>query len=320
MRFDLTEVQSAWHGKARALAANFDDGVSPGGVVLAAARSGLLDPGAGLLSEIVATSTIAAASPSAGLAYALHVCVAHALAQHPRREDVWRGDLVGALALTADSVPVETAGKLNGEATWVAPATAGGMAIVGARTADQHEAFAVALDDPGVTMRAVEATGLRGVPCAQLTLAGVAAVRLGSTAPLMAKSRVMVAAVGLGIGRRALDEALAAVRASGGAEAGEQAVQGLLADTATELDAAMLLTWEAASAHGELALGKASIAKLSATEAAQRAVLRATQVVGADTFRRDHTIERLSQDVRALELFAGRTEALRAAVAVEILP
>jgi len=96
-------------------------------------------------------------------------------------------------------------------------------------------------------------------------------------------------------------------------------VQGLLADAATELDAAMVLTWKAASAP-RLSLAEASMAKLAATEATQRAVARATQVVGADTFRRGHVIERLAQDVRALELFAGRTEALREAVADEVLP
>ena len=47
---------------------------------------------------------------------------------------------------------------------------------------------------------------------------------------------------------------------------------------------------------------------------------RATQVVGADSFRAGHIVERLAQDVRALELFAGRTEALREAVALETLP
>jgi hypothetical protein len=43
-------------------------------------------------------------------------------------------------------------------------------------------------------------------------------------------------------------------------------------------------------------------------------------VIGADSFRRGHIIESLTQDVRALELFAGRTEALREAVASETLP
>ena len=81
----------------------------------------------------------------------------------------------------------------------------------------------------------------------------------------------------------------------------------------------MLMTWKAA-AQDPLSLADASLAKLMATGAAQRAVERATQVVGADSFRRGHVIEQLAQDVRALELFAGRTEALRAAVAERMLP
>ena len=81
----------------------------------------------------------------------------------------------------------------------------------------------------------------------------------------------------------------------------------------------MLLIWKAASA-AILSLADASMAKLAATEATQRAVARATQVIGADSFRRGHIIESLTQDVRALELFAGRTEALREAVASETLP
>jgi alkylation response protein AidB-like acyl-CoA dehydrogenase len=62
------------------------------------------------------------------------------------------------------------------------------------------------------------------------------------------------------------------------------------------------------------------MAKLAVTEAVQRAVARATQVVGVESFRAGHVVEHLAQDVRALELFAGRTEALREAVADEILP
>jgi alkylation response protein AidB-like acyl-CoA dehydrogenase len=43
-------------------------------------------------------------------------------------------------------------------------------------------------------------------------------------------------------------------------------------------------------------------------------------VVGADSFTSGHIVERLAQDVRALELFAGRTEALREAIAADVLP
>jgi alkylation response protein AidB-like acyl-CoA dehydrogenase len=81
-----------------------------------------------------------------------------------------------------------------------------------------------------------------------------------------------------------------------------------------------MLTWNAAAQGVDVSLADASMAKLAATSAAQSAVVRSTQVVGADSFRSGHVIERLTQDVRAIELFAGRTEALREAVAVQELP
>ena len=135
----------------------------------------------------------------------------------------------------------------------------------------------------------------------------------------MACARTLIASVALGICNRALRESLAVVRREHGA-GGEQTVQGLLADTATELEAARMLTWKAAASGDDVSLAEASQAKLAATTAAQAAVWRATQVVGADSFRRGHVIERLTQDVRAIELFAGRTETLREAVAEAELP
>jgi alkylation response protein AidB-like acyl-CoA dehydrogenase len=135
----------------------------------------------------------------------------------------------------------------------------------------------------------------------------------------MARARTLIAAVALGICNRALRESLAVVRREHGA-GGEQTVQGLLADTATELEAARMLTWKAAARGDDVSLAEASRAKLAATSAAQAAVVRATQVVGVDSFRRGHVIERLTQDVRAIELFAGRTETLREAVADAELP
>ena len=79
------------------------------------------------------------------------------------------------------------------------------------------------------------------------------------------------------------------------------------------------MTWKAAASPDRPTLAAASLAKLAATEATQRAVLRATQVIGGDSFRTGHIIDSLARDVRALELFAGRTEALREAAAEELL-
>jgi len=223
---------------------------------------------------------------------------------------------VVAVGLSSDDVPVEEAGRLSGRAPWAAPVTERGIVVVSPRRDAERLAYAVALDAPGVSVEPIQTAALGGVVCAHVTLDRAACEPIGATLPIMTRIRILMAAAGLGMGRRALREALTTARAAHTAAAGEQTVQGLLADAATELDAAMLMTWKAATAES-LSLAEASLAKLMATGAAQRAVERATQVVGVDSFQRGHIIERLAQDVRALELFAGRTEALRAVVAEE---
>jgi alkylation response protein AidB-like acyl-CoA dehydrogenase len=321
MRFDLTDVQSSWRTKGEALGRELGLDATAADAVMGAARVGLLDRRADLVSIAAAVEAVAHGSPSAAMALAMHTVAAGAAASIERFGDLlFRGEQRGALALSSEDVPVAKGRSLSGRASWVAPIADDGLAIVGARSGDDLRAFAVPLASRGVTIERVEAAGLRPLVCAHLDLHDAEAFDVGPTVPLMARLRVLIAAVGLGIGRRALEEALVAARAAGGGSAGEQTVQGLLADAATELDAALLLTWKAACEDAGLTLSSASMAKLAATGAAQRAIEWTTQVVGVETFRAGHVIGRLSQDVRALELFAGRTEALRAAVAEEVLP
>ncbi len=319
MDFDLTDVQAAWREKGDALGRELARDAAAAGVIMGAARVGLLDPAADLLAVAVATEAMAFGSPAAAAVFALHTGTALAVAGDDRFTSLFRGEAVAAVGLSSDDVPVESGGKLSGRAAWIAPITDRGVAVVGPRRGEERAAFAVALDAPGVTIEPVQTAALQGLVCGHVTFNGAACTPIGATVPIMTRIRVLMAAVGLGIGRRALRDALTTARAAHTAAAGEQTVQGLLADAATELDAAMLMMWKAASAPTP-SLGEASLAKLAATSAAQRAVERATQVVGADSFQRGHTIERLAQDVRALELFAGRTEALRAAAAEELLP
>jgi alkylation response protein AidB-like acyl-CoA dehydrogenase len=323
MRFDFTEEQSAWRSKGEALGRDLGLDATAADAVMGAARAGLLDRHADLTSIAAAVEAIAHGSPSAAMAFAMHTVTAHAAAASSQFGDLlFRGEQVGALALSSEDVPLVAAGTgraaLNGRASWVAPIVDGGLALVGARSGDDLVAVAVPLASDGVTIDEVRPSGLAPLVCGHLTLNDAEGFHAGPTVPVMARLRVLIAAAGLGIGRRALQEALTAARASGAGADGEQTVQGLLADAATELDAALLLTWKAASAV-TLTLADASMAKLAATGAAQRAIERATQVVGVETFRQGHVVERLAQDVRALELFAGRTEALRAAVAQAVL-
>jgi alkylation response protein AidB-like acyl-CoA dehydrogenase len=337
VNFDFTDVQLSWQSRGAELGRELAGDPAAANVVMGAARAGLLDPAADLLSIAAAVEAMAFESPSAAVVLALHSGTALAVAGDERFSSLFRGEIVAAVSLSSDDVPVEQDGKLSGRAPWVAPITDHGIAVVGPRQGPhlrqgsggqaERAAFAVALDVPGVTIEPVTTAALAGVVCGHVTFTAAPCTPIGATLPVMIRLRILMAAAGLGMGRRALREALITARAaktsphgSGqAAAAGEQTVQGLLADAATELDAAMLITWKAALAE-KPSLAEASMAKLASTGAAQRSVERATQVVGADSFQRGHIIERLAQDVRALELFAGRTEALREAVAEEELP
>lgn len=348
MDFDLDEVAIAWREKGAGLGRDVARDPAAATVMQGAARAGLLDPAAHLLAVAAAVEAIAEESPAAAVTLALHSAVALTIAgiggsaapfgvqtrptydvRRPglRTEDaaapanagLFRGEIVAAVGLSSDDMPVEQNGRLSGRAPWVAPITTRGVAVVSPQSEADRLAYIVRLDAPGVTIEPVEAAGLDGLVCGHVHLTRAAGASIGATVPIMTRVRILMAAVGLGIGRRALGDALAAARSARTAAAGEQTVQGLLADAATDLDAARLMTWKAASASS-LSLADASLAKLMATAAAQRAVERATQVVGADSFRQGHILAHLARDVRALELFAGRTEALRAAVAEEMLP
>jgi alkylation response protein AidB-like acyl-CoA dehydrogenase len=306
MDFNLSDSQREWRERAQALASQISPHAAASDIVAGAVRARLIDPRADLLSAVVAVEAVAWESAGAAVALAMHTGVTMGLGDTAASAPLTRGEAVGAIALSSDEVPGVDQRSLSGRASWVTPLTDHGLVIVGVRDSDGLAAAAVRLDAEGVS-------GHVRFDRTPFTAAG-------ATQPFMSRARVLLAAAGLGMGRRALHEALVVARHHRDHGAGgEQTVQGLLADSATELDAARMLTWKAASAS-TLSLAEASMAKLLATDATQRAVARATQVVGADSFRAGHIVERLAQDVRALELFAGRTEALREAVALETLP
>jgi len=324
MDFNLSDVQQAWKAKAASLGRDLPATAAAADVVAGAARVGLIDPSIDLLAAAVAVEALACESAGAALAFALHTSIVLSVAGDDRFTALARGEIVAAVGLSSDDVASEHAGRLSGRASWVGPLTNRGLAVLGVRRAGDDAALRaavlVALDQPEVSVEEVQTAALAGFVSGRVTLRDVPFTEIGSPLPIMARVRILLAAAGLGMGRRALQQALLVARTQSHRGAGgEQTVQGLLADAATELDAATMLTWKAATTTTPQ-LAAASMAKLAATEATQRAVARATQVVGADSFRAGHVIERLAQDVRALELFAGRTEALREAVAEEMLP
>jgi acyl-CoA dehydrogenase len=137
--------------------------------------------------------------------------------------------------------------------------------------------------------------------------------------------RCTVGAAAVGFAQRALDEAVGYSRNRrqfGHALAEFQGIQFGLADMATELEAARLVVYQAASMkdedHQECPL-KSSIAKLFATEAAQRIVDQSLQIHGGSGVVAGNILERLYRDVRALRIYEGTSEIQRLIIAKHLL-
>ena len=136
--------------------------------------------------------------------------------------------------------------------------------------------------------------------------------------------RTSVAAAALGFAQRALDEAVAHVttrRMFGRTLADFQLTQVALAQMATELDAARLLTYRAAwmRDRGEPVTKEAAMAKMTATESAQRVIDRALQMFGGRGVVHGGVLERLYRDIRALRIYEGATEVQQLIIGREIL-
>ncbi len=128
--------------------------------------------------------------------------------------------------------------------------------------------------------------------------------------------RIGIASQAIGIGRAALSAATeyAGERRQFGQAIGEfQAIQWKLADAATELDAAQLLTFRAAylKEKGVPYSKEASMAKLFATEAGNRACHAAVQVLGGYGYIREYPVERHLRDVRVTTIYEGTSEIQR---------
>lgn len=132
--------------------------------------------------------------------------------------------------------------------------------------------------------------------------------------------RIGIGALALGLGRAALDASLeyARSRRAFGRPIGDfQAIQWMIADMASELDAAELLVMDAASraGRGEPYGQAASMAKLYASEAAARAANRAVQIHGGYGFIKDYPVERIYRDVKLCEIGEGTSEVQRMIIA-----
>ncbi|MGP1397336.1 MAG: acyl-CoA dehydrogenase family protein [Inquilinaceae bacterium] len=229
--------------------------------------------------------------------------------------------------------------RIDGEKMWISNGGIADRYIVFCRTGEAPgakglSAFVVEADAPGLTI-AERIETMAPHPLARLRFEGCRvplANRIGGPGEgfkvamaTLDVFRATVAAAALGFARRALDEALdhAAGRAIfGGALADLQMTQAGLADMAADIDAAALMVYRAAWAKDQGAARitrEAALAKLTATEAAQRVVDRAVQIHGGLGVTRGVKVEALYRDVRALRIYEGATEVQKIIVARAVL-
>jgi acyl-CoA dehydrogenase len=137
--------------------------------------------------------------------------------------------------------------------------------------------------------------------------------------------RASVAAAALGFARRALDEAITHTRQRrmfGHTLADLQLTQAALGDMASEIDAAALLTYRAAWARdvqGRRTTREAAMAKLVATESAQRVIDHALQLHGGRGVQVGSVVESLYREIRALRIYEGASEVQRLIVGRDLL-
>jgi len=227
---------------------------------------------------------------------------------------------------------------LDGVKTWISNGGIADFYLVFARTGEAPgsrgiSAFIVDADTPGLEIAGrIEVTAPH--PLATLRFTGCRVPRSGLVGELgqgfkVAMStldvfRTSVAAAALGFARRALDESLARTTSRamfGGRLADFQLTQARLAEMATGIDAAALLTYRAAwlRDRGGRVTKEAAMAKMTATETAQRVVDGAVQLWGGLGVTRGQVVESLYREVRALRIYEGATEVQGLIVARELI-
>lgn len=242
-------------------------------------------------------------------------------------------------SLTASAVIDGTDFVLNGTKAWVSSAGFADIFIVFVST-DRAKAgrgvscLVVDKGLPGMSLGKKEKKmGVRGSDTREVSfqdcrvpranLLGVQDEGFKIALALLDAGRIGIAAQAVGVAQAALDEALAYAkerRQFGKALTEFQATQFKLADMAMGVEAARLLTWRAADALGKgRATRQASMAKLFASENANKVAFQAVQIHGGNGYIRDFAVERYYRDARVTEIYEGTSEVQRLVIARELL-
>ena len=228
---------------------------------------------------------------------------------------------------------------LDGEKTWISNAGIADHYVVfarldeGSRRADgerRYVALVVDADDPGlrvverIAVSAPHPLGTIRFESCRVTadrVIGEPGAGLRVALATLDLFRPTVGAAALGLARRAMEEACAWVaerEVFGRPLAEHQMTQARLADMAVRIDASALLVYRAAwtrDATGRRTTREAAMAKLHATESAQRVIDDAIQLLGARGVRKGAVVERLYREIRALRIYEGTSEIQKIVIA-----
>ncbi len=318
-------------------------------------------PGLDTISAAVAIEEIGRACGSTALSVAAHngLCLAPLVAFGTKtQKERWlplltNGDHLGALALTEPGAGSDLSGGvqttailegdewvINGSKAWITNPSLSPLVITlcrsdkaaGSRGFNQ---IIVPTGTPGLIINPPEKKmGLKGSPTHMLTfdnarvpkenILGQNGRGLYQTLQTLDGGRIGIGAMAVGLAQAALDEAAsyAKERQAFGKPIGQhQAIQFMLADIATEIEAARLLVYQAAwlKDQGRNFNKQAAMAKLFASETAERAAYKAIQIHGGYGYSAEFPVERIYRDQRLLTIGEGTSEILRMVIGRNVL-
>jgi alkylation response protein AidB-like acyl-CoA dehydrogenase len=262
------------------------------------------------------------------------------------------GEVLGAWGLTepgsgSDAAALRTKAEardggwaLDGSKAFITNASVGGVAVVMARTDPEKKskgisAFVVEKGTPGFSAgRPYRKLGLHASDTAELIfedcrvpadhLLGERGQGFVQAMQVLEGGRIAMAAMAVGIAQAAVDQAVKYMKqrtAFGKTLAEFNGLQGMLADIATEVEVARLLTLRAAwlKDAGRPAMHAAAMAKVFASEAAMKAATKAVQIHGGSGYITEFPVERIFRDAKLTEIGEGTSEIQRMVIAREIL-
>ena len=263
------------------------------------------------------------------------------------------GEMIGAFCLTEPAAGSDAAGiqaratrdgnfyKLNGTKTWVTNGNVAGVLIVFAKTNPEAggKGISAFLVEPGFSGfrvgRHEDKMGQRSSPSVEILLNDCVVPvenRLGEEGQglkialsALDGGRIGIGAQAVGLAQGALEEAVkyAKQRKAFGKSISEfQAIQWMIADMQTEIEAARGLVYYAAwlkDAHPTKTGASSSKAKLYASEMVNRVVDKAVQVHGSAGYSRETDVERMYRDARVITIYEGTSEVQRMIIARELL-